>query len=567
MHSLRVRIALVVLVSLGGCLPPVEVDLDGPRIVHSSLAGPRSVEVSVAPELIVEFSEAIDPATVHPGSVVLVAWELLEQRCTPTPVCDEGSCERGRCQVQSLSSSELGAIERGEFDASEPHAVALDYELSEGDTRLVVRARRPLAAHRRHTLSIGPAVRDRAGAPLVDEHDRALVWQRDFVTAGRGSAGPEPGLVVPGPGQLGVATNLAHVETELWPPVPVPQPGATLELEARDGGAAIELVDPVDCPGWVPGTCLRWRPARALEPDVRYRPASGSLVDRAGRRARLASASRETWFEAGAGSDLTPPAAELVAKLRGRCLALWIDAGEPVEATLVVGEAQARAAIDHSGWIGLELDLALAPDEPIAWALELRDLANNFSATQDELPAGPSFDPALPRIRITELLANPSGPEPDAEFVELLAGPEGAALDGLYLADVALAELREAWLAGDEPSGDPLPSLTLAPDELAIVVASGWSPSNPEDPAPAPGTRIVRVDASLGESGLKNAGEPLTLWAMTEQGPAALASYGNWIDTSAASHGGRSVVSGRDGCDLPSRWRAQPQGRSTPGAR
>jgi hypothetical protein len=561
-------LASLALVFIFACLPePPAVDLVGPQVHSSSLVGPRSVEVPVRPELVVEFTEPLDPATVHPGSVALVAWELLDERCELSPICPEGSCERGRCQAQSLSSSERGAVERGEFDAGLPHAVALELELGPGeagaDSRLVIRTRRALEAHRRHSLVIGPAVRDRGGALLVDEHERAVAWQRDFVTAGVGSSGPQLRLISPAPGELDVATNLARVETAVWPPISL-QPGATTALEPEDGGVAIELVEPVECPGWVPGTCLRWRPAGSLRAEVRYRAVGGSLVDRLGQPTSLPAPSRETWFRAGIGPDHAPPEAELSASLRARCLAVWVDAGEPVEALLQVGEASRRAAIDRAGWVGLELDAGVQPGDRVDWSLELRDLADNLARHEGSLEAGASFHPAIPRLRITEILANPSGPEPDAELVELLAGADGAELDGLHLSDVNFAEIEAAWLAGDPPPGDLLPARSLAPGELAIVVSSAWSPGD-DDPAPPASTEILRVDASLGEGGLKNAGEPLSLWLAGEQGPVLVASYGNWVDTSAAAHGGRSLVSGPDGCDLPDRWRSHPQGRSSPG--
>jgi hypothetical protein len=548
---------------LAACLPePPNVDLEGPRIVEASLERPRSVQVPVLPELVFEFSEPIDPATVHVGSVALVAWELLDEPCELTPLCTEGSCERGRCQAASLGAGERSALERGEFDASVPHAVAIELELAEGASgpasRLIVRPLGPLDAHRRHTLVIGPAVRDRSGAPLVDEYDRAVAWQRDFVTAGIGSSGPEPILLTPAPGQLAVATNLARLETYLWPPVPVPQPDATLLLEADDGSAAIVLVEPSDCIGWVPGTCLGWRPASPLQPGVRYRPAGGSLVDRFGAAAVRPGTTRETWFQSGSGPDQDPPIAELDARVHGRCLALWIDAGEPVEAVLRVDARVRRTAIDHAGWVGLEL-AGLSPGDAITWTLELQDLAGNHTTRDGELEAGPSFDPASGHLRITEVLANPTGPEPDGEFVELLAGPEGAELDGVLLADLSFAEISAALAMGEDPPGDPLPPVSLGPDEIAVLVGSSW-PGSPISQA-----QLIMLDSSLAGGGLKNAGEPVTLWMPSEHGPIELASYGNWIATGASSHDGRSVVAGLDACDLPDRWRSHPQGISSPG--
>src|SRR5690606_22014791 len=197
-------ISLACLLCAPGCFEPPEADLVGPTVVAASLAGLRSVEVSVAPELIVEFSEAVDPASVHSGSVALVAWEPGDS-CSLTPLCAKGSCERGTCQSWPLTTTQRRALDRGAFEGGE----ALVLELDEGSTRLTIRPRRPLAGHRRHSLIVGAAVRDRSGAPLVDEHGRIMAWQRDFVTAGRGSGGPEPRLVAPMPGQANVPTNVA----------------------------------------------------------------------------------------------------------------------------------------------------------------------------------------------------------------------------------------------------------------------------------------------------------------------------------------------------------------------
>jgi hypothetical protein len=540
---------------VSGCLEPPEVDLVGPTIVAASLVGPRSVEISVMPELVVEFSEAIDPASIHSGSVVLVAWEALDS-CALTPSCEEGSCERGTCQSSPLGSSDRNAIDRGEFDEGE----ALIFEIGEGPagpgTALLIRPRRPLASHRRHSLIIGAAVRDESGAPLVDEWGRVIAWQRDFVTAGRGSGGPEPRLVTPAHGQAAVPTNVVAIEMEFWPPIPMPGADAVLWLEPEDPRDWMDLIDPTACPGWPSGTCLRWRLAQPLAENTRYRPAGGSVLDRHGRLALLPAAVHETWFVSGSGPDLNAPLASTTAQMRGRCLAVWVDAGEPVQASLRVDQTEQHTTIASAGWIGMAIEDDLDPEHTLAWSLELRDLADNHAMFDGELPAGPSFAQQLPRIQLTEILANPSGPEPDGEFVELRAGPMGASLEGVYLADASLAEIRDAWSLGDA-LGDPLPATELAPDELAVVVGSKF--------AAELSAKLIVVDASLGSGGLKNVGERVTLWAQTEHGPAAISSYGNWIETDASAHEGRSVVAGSDGCDLPDRWRSHPFGRATPG--
>jgi len=552
--------------ALLGCFEPPEVDLIGPTVIAASLPGPRSVELSVTPELVVEFSEAIDPASIHAGSVALIPWDELSS-CARTPVCPKGSCERGTCQEWPLTVTKRAAIDRGSFAGDE--GVALIYELGEGaagpDTRLHIRPRRPLAGHRRHRLIVGAAVRDRSGAPLVDDYGQIAGWQRDFVTAGRGSGGPEPRLVAPAPGQHAVPTNVARIDTEFWPPIPIPSAAATLLLEPEQAGAVVELIDPQACPGWVPGTCLRWRPAHELEPDHRYRLAGGSLVDRHGRPALLPAEQHETWFALGSGPDLQAPQPRVTAQMRGRCLGLWVEVGESVAAVVRVGQAEGQAIIHRAGWIGLAVTEELEPTHALAWSLELTDLADNHAVVEGQLEAGASFDPALPRLDLTEILANPLASGNHAEFVELRAGPAGAELAGVYISDLSPADIREAWFNG-KLIGDALPAVALEPNEVAVVVPAGYATHVGEDPRPPPSTRLLVVGASIGVSGLKNVGEPVTLWKQTDHGPTAISTYSNTIKTDAKAHKGRSVVAGHDGCDLPDRWRSHPFGRSTPGS-
>jgi hypothetical protein len=133
------------------------------------------------------------------------------------------------------------------------------------------------------------------------------------------------------------------------------------------------------------------------------------------------------------------------------------------------------------------------------------------------------------------------------------------------LSDRTPAELIAAWQRGEDPSGDPLPATVIEAGQIALLVGSGWAPDLGGDPSPPSSTPLLVVDASLASGGLGNAGEPLTLWRASEQGPVIVAGYANWIDTSAKAHGGRSVVAEPDGCDLPDRWRSHPLATSTPG--
>ncbi|MFT3767234.1 MAG: lamin tail domain-containing protein [Minicystis sp.] len=103
----------------------------------------------------------------------------------------------------------------------------------------------------------------------------------------------------------------------------------------------------------------------------------------------------------------------------------------------------------------------------------------------------------MPHVVLNEVLANPLGPEPSAEWVEIVNdGQAPVDLGGYTLVD-----------GGGETV---LPPATLAPGAFALVVNEAYVEEDGVDPAPAPGTVIVRV-AHLGKNGLSNSGEPLVI--------------------------------------------------------
>lgn len=113
------------------------------------------------------------------------------------------------------------------------------------------------------------------------------------------------------------------------------------------------------------------------------------------------------------------------------------------------------------------------------------------------------FEPTLrttapsARLVISELMANPNGPEPGQEWIELVnIGSVSAELEGLVLQD-----------GGGESA---LPPWTLEPGAHVLLVTSAFDPSYPFDVNPGPDTALVVLE-SLGRSGLSNAGEPVLL--------------------------------------------------------
>jgi len=529
-------------------------DLEGPRVFASSLPRPRNVEVATMPAIFVDFSEAIDPAALR---VALVPWEERGS-CTFTPICAaEGtSCERGRCMRDPLTATAIAKLRDGPLADSVALTPVLEDSPIAPGTRVTITPRRALEPYARHSLLV--FARDRSGAPLVDDDGVAGVWRRDLVTAGPGSGGPEAWLVTPPPGAMQVPQNLAAVATQFARPVAL-EPGATLTLAAEDG-SSVTLIDPAPCPGWVPGLCLRWTLAEPVLPNMAYRPAGGTLRDLLGRSA--VPPAEATWFITAAAPDLDPPSlADAILTSVGPCTYASLTATEPLQLRLTIDESSDEVVAGPG-------PVALALRTPGTTAnLRAEDLAGNHAERVLEAVPGDSL--TIPALGLAEVLANPRGPEPAQEFVELVdLRSEGGIYThtDLYLADLSPAAVLMA-LATHEHPGDPLPPFATRAGERVLIVASSFDASEGSDVAPLPGTALIRVDASLGAGGLKNAGEPVTLYfAPPDAPPGIIASYGNHIATDAPAHAGRSVVADPRACDLARAWASHPDGAASPGA-
>ncbi len=108
------------------------------------------------------------------------------------------------------------------------------------------------------------------------------------------------------------------------------------------------------------------------------------------------------------------------------------------------------------------------------------------------------FDTAAARARpvLNEVLANPLGPEPQAEWIEIVN-------------DGSLALELSSYALQDGGGSTPLPEATLAAGEYALLVRNDFAPNASDEP-PAPSARLIRMPA-LGKSGLSNGGERLAL--------------------------------------------------------
>jgi hypothetical protein len=139
----------------------------------------------------------------------------------------------------------------------------------------------------------------------------------------------------------------------------------------------------------------------------------------------------------------------------------------------------------------------LVPEHSYTLQLDTYDASmhNERRTWQLQTPA------ALPTLAITEVRADPNGPEPAQEYVELWNfGAAAVAMGGLLLSD-SPAELGVAL--PDEPR--------LEPDAHALLVSDAFDAADARDEAPAAGALLVRMGKTVTRAGLANAGEPLYL--------------------------------------------------------
>lgn len=108
-----------------------------------------------------------------------------------------------------------------------------------------------------------------------------------------------------------------------------------------------------------------------------------------------------------------------------------------------------------------------------------------------------STKPPMPHVVINEVLANPLGPEPTEEWVELVN-------DGTTAVDL------HGWVLSDLGGATPLPSYVLPPHAFALVVRNDFVRDDGLDVPPPDGLALLHVP-SIGSHGLSNAGEPLEL--------------------------------------------------------
>lgn len=354
-------------------------------------------------------------------------------------------------------------------------------------------------------------------------------------------------LVDPAPGATDVPRNLAAVWVKF--PEPVSVPDGALALATAGVQAAIEPSAAGACPDGSQAVCLRVGLAASLEGATPYVVTLGAGVT--GIDGHAFSPGVVGQFVTALDADSKAPAISgLLVQPTGPCARIDFVTDEPAQtAVRLEAPAEVRRISAGAGAMQFSVVLSLAglrAGETVAVIVEAVDRAGNPSESAAVTLTVPAD---LEPLAITEIHANPAGPEPAQEFVELRnLGSEPLELGGLSIADARGMDL--------------LPDGILGGGAYALVVASGFDAASPKDTPPKPGVALLRVDGHIGADGLSNGGEVVRL--LSPRGN-IISSYGAAVDVSASNWSGRSVHRvPEDACDQDASWTRHPAA-ATPG--
>lgn len=551
MRTSRSAVLASVMISsaLAACRPSssIETDLEPPRLLWTSRDG-HDRDLSPTERIELRFSEPLDPETVNASTIVVVPFELGDP-CSVDLACPEGRCYHGRCQRDPVNETWLEDLGHPPLSPTRLIQGTLTaVSLDGGGAVVTVEPLEALEPFRWHDLLVSSAVSDLSGNPLESEMGPAESIRLQFATGGPELARPSVQLLSPPARSADVATNLRRAVVSFSKPVYGVHSGS-LWLQLHSGqrlAGEVIRASPL-CQERSAGTCYELRLAERLPPlqQIELRT-SDAVMDAEGRRV-LQGAPR--LFATSADPDLTAPEiGALQVQAADGCVVVRVRSSEPVDVALRADWAAQQPASTGLAEAELSLQAPVSPGAELR--IVLQDLAGNETVSAPQVVA--PFDAAA-RVVITEVLANPAGPEPSQEWVEL---------QNLSDAPVNLS----AWILDDNDDGvgrNTLPASELGPGQHAVVVGPKYSENNPADPSPAAGTLLLRLQSTLGAGGLANAGEPIVLRDPRGQ---LISAYGAHYATAAKSWSGRSVERiNPAGCDVRANWRPNPDGRSTPG--
>jgi hypothetical protein len=479
------RISVALAIALWGCLPegrpaptpdashPGDAADLGPRILSWAIRGVsgRVYEPTRAPRRPVLVVEASAPVFAEPEPALLLDGALddaLTEDLARAPLRSANEARRVPASVTSRGST------------------------------IELRPLVPLVPGAVYVLAVPAWAADASGTKLADP----------FVATLRVADAPEAGAIVtdawPADGTVGVPAHLPMVALRFDGEV---EGLEAIVLHTVDGPPIPSRRQSVLCElvGWHGGRCLLLRPDGPLaEGTTHHVDVTEDVRDVTGASIGPWRASFRT---SGGGAvpepSFVPPACALdedavavgCALADDRSLTLRVGADGPLRLWLVTDSASDHAVAPR-GEAVLRLE-RLAPGAAYDAVLRAVDLAGRERAVSLSFET----EADLPVVAITEVRADPLGPEPAQEYVEI-ANLWGRSVD---LAGFALSDRADR-------EGDVVArSIDLPPLGRALLVADAFDPVHPDDEPVPGGVPLVRLGTSLAGGGLTNAGEPLYL--------------------------------------------------------
>jgi len=131
---------------------------------------------------------------------------------------------------------------------------------------------------------------------------------------------------------------------------------------------------------------------------------------------------------------------------------------------------------------------------PVASSIHVHGTAIDLTGRETPFDRDVTTTAVATHVVLNEVMANPFGPEPAEEWIEVVN-------DGTAAVDLGGSTLE------DQQGSVEVPPATLPPGKFALLVSEGYVVNDGRDVVPAPGTLIVR----LSRLGLSNSGEAMTL--------------------------------------------------------
>jgi hypothetical protein len=361
-----------------------------------------------------------------------------------------------------------------------------------------------LAADATYTLAVPAWARTRDGARISpDSTPQVFVLH----TSELPSAGARPVESFPADGASAVGTNLEAAIVSFDGEVRNFEHGVW--LEGPDGLAVTATISAGVCANVAPehsaNFCVRIVPSQRLVPGALHALNVGAEA-RDGHGAPVGPW-RASFRSAAGRDDSAPHVLPLTcavdeqeldvgcALIDDQSITLRLQSDEAVVAELTRDDVVVRT-FAPDGLCVLRL-ASLEPESNQELMLMLRDSSGN----RREEPLSLRTLPPLATLSITEMRADPRGPEPTQEYVELWNyGSRVVDLEGYTLDDRS------------DKLGEPFArSLRVEPQTYVLLVAEAFNADDPRDQAPPPGASLLRLGRSLASSGLSNTGERIYL--------------------------------------------------------